>query len=112
MIPQLRPAQIADWLAKHATQRPVVLDVREPIETQIAPVRADGFELIAMPMNQIPARIGELDPQRPVACLCHHGVRSQRVAMFLEQNGFADVTNVAGGVAAWSDERDPLVPRY
>ncbi|HSW16897.1 MAG TPA: rhodanese-like domain-containing protein [Ramlibacter sp.] len=112
MIPQIRPAQLADWLAQHEGQRPVVLDVREPVELQIAAVRADGFELVAIPMNQIPARIAELDPQRPVACLCHHGARSQRVAMFLEQNGFAAVANVAGGVDAWSHERDPQVPRY
>ena len=34
-------------------------------------------------MNDIPQRMAELDPQRPVAVLCHHGGRSQRVAMFL-----------------------------
>jgi rhodanese-related sulfurtransferase len=47
-----------------------------------------------------------------VACLCHHGARSQRVAMFLNANGFADVANIAGGIAAWSQEVDPAVPSY
>jgi len=90
----------------------VVLDVREPWELQTASVAADGFSLVAIPMNQIPARMGELDPARAVACLCHHGARSQRVAMFLAQNGFGQVANVAGGIEAWSRELDPTVPRY
>jgi rhodanese-related sulfurtransferase len=47
-----------------------------------------------------------------VACLCHHGARSQRVAMFLAQQGFGEVANIAGGIDAWSAERDPSVPRY
>ena len=90
----------------------MVLDVREPWELQTASVAADGFSLVAIPMNQIPARMGELDPARAVACLCHHGARSQRVAMFLAQNGFGQVANVAGGIEAWSRELDPTVPRY
>jgi rhodanese-related sulfurtransferase len=53
-------------------------------------------------MNEIPGRLPELPQDRPVACLCHHGARSQRVAMFLAQNGFSRVANVAGGIDAWS----------
>jgi len=75
-------------------------------------VKADGFDVVAIPMNEIPARIAQLDPERPVACLCHHGARSQRVAMFLVQNGFTRVANIAGGIDAWSAERDEGVPRY
>ena len=71
-----------------------------------------GVELVAIPMNEIPARLAELDPARPVACLCHHGARSQRVAAFLAQQGFAEVANVAGGIDAWSATREPAVPRY
>jgi rhodanese-related sulfurtransferase len=44
--------------------------------------------------------------------MCHHGARSQRVAMFLAANGFARVANVAGGIDAWSREVDPGVPCY
>ncbi len=111
MIDQIRPSQLAAWIA--AQQAPVVLlDVREPGELRAASVQADGFELIAIPMNEIPQRLSELDPDRPLACLCHHGARSQRVAMFLAHNGFSSVVNVAGGIDAWSTERDPSVPRY
>ena len=63
-------------------------------------------------MGEIPARLAELDAATPVACLCHHGARSQRVAQFLAGNGFTQVANIAGGIDAWSAERDPSVPRY
>jgi rhodanese-related sulfurtransferase len=111
MIPQLRPAEVNDWLQSQGGA-PLVLDVREPWELQTASIQADGFELVAIPMNQIPARLAELSPDRPVACMCHHGARSQRVALFLEQQGFGQVANIAGGIDAWSRDRDPGVPRY
>jgi rhodanese-related sulfurtransferase len=111
MIEQVRPSGLAAWL--QAQPRPaLVLDVREPEELQLASIRADGFELLAIPMNDIQARLAELDAGRPVAVLCHHGGRSQRVAMYLASNGFAAVANVAGGIDAWSLERDVSVPRY
>lgn len=112
MIDQVRPADLAAWFAQHADSTPVVLDVREPWELQTASVMPQGFTLVAIPMNEIPARLGELDSGQPVACLCHHGARSQRVAAFLSQNGFADVANVAGGIDAWSAHHDASVPRY
>ncbi|HSV47359.1 MAG TPA: rhodanese-like domain-containing protein [Ramlibacter sp.] len=111
MIQQLRPSQLAGWIAAQSTP-PVVLDVREPAELRAASIQPEGFELVAIPMNEIPGRLAELDPQRPLACLCHHGARSQRVAMFLEHNGFGNLVNIAGGIDAWSTERDPAVPRY
>lgn len=112
MIDQVRPADLPGWLKSHGAATPVVLDVREPWEVQTAGVVPDGFSLVTIPMNQLPARLGELDPALAVACLCHHGARSQRVAMFLAQNGFRHVANVAGGIEAWSRELDPTVPRY
>jgi len=113
MIDQVRPSGLAAWFAAQAGNAPpLVLDVREPWELQTASVKADGFDVVAIPMNEIPARIAQLDPGQPVACLCHHGARSQRVAMFLAQNGFTRVANIAGGIDAWSAERDEGVPRY
>lgn len=112
MIDHIRPAQFGQWIAEHASAVPVVLDVREPWERQTASVAPQGFELVAIPMGEIPARLGELDPTRPTACLCHHGMRSLRVAGFLAQQGFEEVANITGGIDAWSHERDPAVPRY
>jgi rhodanese-related sulfurtransferase len=111
MIDQVRPADLPDWIRSQGGDG-VVLDVREPAELQVASIKAAGFELVHVPMNEIPGRLAQLDPKRAVACLCHHGGRSQRVAMFLAAQGFERVGNIAGGIDAWSRELDPSVPRY
>ena len=113
MIEQISPSQLADWIqsqSEHGT--PVVLDVREPWEIQTASVKAQGFELLSIPMHLIPARLQELPQDRPIACLCHHGGRSMQVAAFLTQRGFATVANIAGGIHAWSAQVDPSIPTY
>ncbi len=113
----IQPAQFAQWL-EHARANapqeamPLVLDVREPWECQTASVTPDGFELLQMPMRTVPARCMELDRQRPIACLCHHGARSAQVVRFLMEQGFTEVVNVHGGIHAWSQEKDPGVPVY
>ncbi len=114
MIPQLRPAQLATWFESAKTLGlPLLLDVREPNELATASIPPGGaFDLVAIPMNSVPARLAELDASRPVAVLCHHGARSQRVAQFLEAQGFAKVVNVAGGIDAWATEVDAAVARY
>jgi rhodanese-related sulfurtransferase len=113
MIEQIRPSQLADWLANARKDgEPVVLDVREPGELQVASVKADGFTVLAIPMHSVPARLNELDPSQPLACLCHHGGRSMQVAHFLAGHGFDRLANIAGGIDAWSQELDPTIARY
>ena len=114
MIEQVTPGALPDWLRTATVDGvpPLLLDVREPPEWQAASVRPAGAELLLMPMHNIPARVADLDPDRPVAVLCHHGGRSMQVAMFLAQHGFERVDNVAGGIDAWSRDVDPSVPRY
>jgi rhodanese-related sulfurtransferase len=112
MIEQIRPAELAAWLQRHVTTQPIVLDVREPWELQTASVRPAGFDLVSIPMGEITARLAELQPATPVACLCHYGARSQRVAAFLAANGFENVVNIAGGIHAWAMELDPTVAIY
>lgn len=113
MIAQFRPKDLAVWLAQARLQgEPIVLDVREPFELQRASIQADGFTLVTIPMGELQVRLGELDPQRPIACLCHHGGRSMQVAQFLASQGFAMVANIAGGIHAWSAELDPGVATY
>lgn len=117
---QLRASQVADWARQHAGtvpgQRPLVMDVREAWELQTAalpaPTEADGYQVVHMPMRTVPARYLELDKAQPIACLCHHGARSLQVAHFLEQNGFANVVNIQGGINAWALEHDSRVPLY
>lgn len=113
MIEQIRPSQLAQWLQSVRVHgKPVVLDVREPHELQMAHIQADGFQLLTIPMGVIPPRLNELNPAQPIACLCHHGARSMQVAYFLESRGFDHVANIAGGINAWSAELDPTIPRY
>jgi rhodanese-related sulfurtransferase len=121
MIPQVSPSQFSSWRdsvlasrddSSSNASKPVVLDVREPWELQTACIQEDGFKLLRIPMREIPARLAELDPSQPVACLCHHGMRSLQVANFLLQSGFTEVVNLQGGIDAWSHEIDPSVPRY
>ena len=113
MIEQIRPSQLAQWLQSVRVHgEPVVLDVREPHELQMAHIQADGFQLLTIPMGVIPPRLNELNPTQPIACLCHHGARSMQVAYFLESRGFDHVANIAGGINAWSAEVDPTIPRY
>jgi rhodanese-related sulfurtransferase len=113
----IQPAHLTQWLVQATTNDPegalpVVLDVREPWEFQTASVTPDGFELLQMPMRSVPARFMELDRDRPIACLCHHGARSAQVVRFLMEQGFTEVVNLHGGINAWSQEKDPSVPRY
>jgi rhodanese-related sulfurtransferase len=104
----IRAAELARWLADPARDRPLLLDVREPWETDIC--RLAGAELI--PMRTVPLELQRLPPDRPVVCICHHGHRSAHVATFLERQGFADIYNLVGGVDAWALEVDPSMPRY
>lgn len=89
-------------------ERPILLDVREPWEHQLA--RIDGSLLI--PLREIAARKGEIDPEAEIVILCHHGVRSMAALHYLRQQGFVRLRNLAGGIDAWSLLADPSVPRY
>jgi len=113
MVTQVSPTTLAQWFdSVRDGGEPVVLDVREPHELRLASIQANGFQLLTIPMGSVPARLAELDPLQPIACLCHHGSRSMQVAQFLAARGFGKVANIAGGIHAWSAEVDPAVARY
>jgi rhodanese-related sulfurtransferase len=61
---------------------------------------------------QLPKRLNELDKQQEIIMICHHEVRSQHAAQTLEQSGFTDISNLQGGIDAWSVLCDTSVPRY
>jgi rhodanese-related sulfurtransferase len=88
-----------------------IIDVREPEEFKVAAL--PGSELI--PMQTVPNRLGELEAlsdEKPLAILCHHGVRSLNVAAWLRQHGIENCFSVIGGIDRWSREIDPTIPRY
>lgn len=85
-----------------------LLDVRQAEELEIASIAG----ALHIPLNELPGRLGELDPAQPVVAMCHHGVRSEMAARVLERNGFAQVAHLSGGIDAWSQAIDPSIPRY
>ena len=104
---ELSATQLRDYLASESNN-PLLLDVREPWEFRVCQI--EGSQLI--PMGQIPTSLKALDPQRETVVICHHGIRSRQVAMFLEYQGFADVINLAGGVDAWARDVDRKMATY
>lgn len=106
---QIQAGELAVWLADAAREQPLLLDVREPWETDICRIQGS----VLMPMASVPMRATEeLPAGRSLVVICHHGARSMQVAYFLERAGFAEVLNLAGGVAAWADSVEPTMPRY
>jgi len=85
-----------------------LLDVREPWETALAAFPRS----LNMPLNEIPRRLKELDAASVIIVACKVGGRSQLAANFLLSQGFDRVSNLQGGIDAWSREIDPSVPAY
>lgn len=90
------------------TQGALILDVREPWELEIAAID----RALNIPMQTIPTALDALPREQALLILCHHGIRSMHVARFLEQQGFDDLFNIAGGTEAWSRTVDSALPRY
>lgn len=94
--------------ARDRGEKPLVLDVREEWELQLARIP----DVVHVPMSQVPARLGEFEKATPIIVMCHAGGRSLRVAHFLSNQGFTDVANLTGGIQAWSESVDATVPQY
>ncbi|MCA9537596.1 MAG: molybdopterin-synthase adenylyltransferase MoeB [Myxococcales bacterium] len=87
----------AELRALQADGRPLfLLDVRTPAESAAARI---GGRLI--PIDALPAHVGELDPKVRTVAICRSGQRSARATELLRAAGFADVWNLRGGLQAW-----------
>ena len=64
-----------------------------------------------MPLAELPAMVHELDPDQPIVCICHHGVRSLRAVHFWHTMA-CEVHDLAGGIDAWAVQQDPTMARY
>jgi len=110
------PAEIAELSAAavHSMQARgddfLLLDVREPDEFMRA--RIEGSKLI--PLGELEDRLAEIRDwkERPIVVHCHHGGRSTKACRLLGDAGFHRVTNLTGGIDAWSLTVDADVPRY
>lgn len=86
----------------------LLIDVREPVEYELA--RVEGARLL--PLSRFNEWAQSLDPGLEMVVMCHHGIRSAQVCAYLAQQGFENVSNLAGGIDRWSCEVDEGVPRY
>ena len=105
---EIAPAQLAERLRQGLPTR--LVDVREDWEREIAKIAGD----VHIPMAEVAHRGAEFQPPEGGVTIiyCHAGVRSMRVADYLEQSGIPDLLSLAGGIDAWSWEVDPKLPRY
>lgn len=101
------PLQLTEHL-KNSEQKLTLLDVREPWEYEICHIN----DSILIPMGQIQNNLDQLGKDEPIVVICHHGIRSQKVAMFLEHHGFQNVINLTGGVDAWAMDIDLNMAKY
>ena len=100
------PAEAAALLANGKAK---LIDVREPWEIATACISG----CVTIPMGEVPARAHqELDPDDRLIVMCHHGVRSMNVTVWLRGQGFEQAQSVRGGIDAWSAEVDSKVARY
>ncbi|MDT4967448.1 MAG: sulfur-carrier protein adenylyltransferase/sulfurtransferase [Acidobacteriota bacterium] len=86
-----------------------IVDVREPDEYAVARIPNS----IHIPLAQVLNRMSEIDPARDTVIHCKMGGRSARAIDALTRSGFeGKLTNLKGGITAWSSEVDPSVPKY
>ena len=103
---EISPTEAASLIAEGKAK---LIDVREPWEFATAHVQGS----VDMPIGDVPARAHqELDPEERLVVMCHHGMRSMNVTVWLRNQGFEQVQSLRGGIDAWSAEVDPAVPRY
>ncbi|GAA4478863.1 rhodanese-like domain-containing protein [Enteractinococcus fodinae] len=81
-----------------------ILDVRDPYEFDAGHIPG----ALNIPLDQLPLRIDELDPDTDYFVICRTGGRSARATQYMEMHGYSAV-NVAGGCGAWLEADKPLV---
>lgn len=86
-----------------------LIDVRQPDEYAFAKI--EGAKLI--PLGEIARRIGEIDETKEVVLQCKAGGRSAQAIQILTGIGFqGKMSNLKGGITAWSNDVDSNVPKY
>jgi glyoxylase-like metal-dependent hydrolase (beta-lactamase superfamily II)/rhodanese-related sulfurtransferase len=98
---ELQPA----WLEEHRGEVQIV-DVREPEEFSGILGHIEGARLA--PLGQLAAEAAKLDKDKAVVTVCRSGARSAQAALVLEQQGFAKVANLAGGMLRWRSQHLPV----
>ena len=105
---QMSPVQVREWLDAAAAGKAATPFLREPWEFDTCHIAGS----VSLPMHLVATRLAELERDVPMVVVCHHGGRSAQVGYFLEQQGFGQIINLQGGVAAWAMQVDPAMPTY
>lgn len=92
-VEQIAAIRGREWAAENSA---LIIDVREPHEWAMGTL--PGAELIRL--NELPARLTQLDRDRPALIVCRTGSRSNAAAAFMARNGFGRVANLRGGLFA------------
>ena len=105
---QMTATELRDFLASGVS--PVKIDVREDVELQYGVI--DGA--IHIPMHSVPGQLNALEKHKndTIVLICRSGKRSQQIGEFMEQMGFTDVINLAGGMNAWAKDVDTNMTVY
>ena len=107
-VGEIGPVELKERLT--TSEPPLLLDVREPFEWDIASLATDGE--VRIPLGEVPDRLNELPREREIVVYCRSGARSLAAAAALVNAGFMHVDNLTGGILAWADEIDPSLPKY
>ena len=105
-MPEINPQELKARLDRN--ERPLLLDVRQDWETRLCRLENS----VHIPIEEIEVRTDELNPDDEIVVYCHQGVRSAAVAQYLQQLGFKNVKNLAGGLDSWARTIDPSMRRY
>ncbi len=103
-VKDIEAPELKNLLETDNGARPVVVDVREPWEYRQGHVPG----AVLMPLGELGGRLGELNPETPVAVICATGNRSQSAAALFGQQGFKTIYNVRGGTLGWMRRGFPL----
>ncbi|MBS56433.1 MAG: hypothetical protein CMP16_00995 [Rickettsiales bacterium] len=85
-----------------------ILDVRDDTERDHAFIKGT----IHMKLDEIAKRHNELNKDKNIFVMCHHGTRSQSVVKWLKSQGYDYCVNVLGGIDAWAALIDRNIRRY
>lgn len=94
--------------AELSAQHPLVIDVRETWEAEIAALPGS----LLIPLGSLEVVAPTLDPHADIVLVCHHGVRSAQALGLLQSLGFSRVRHLTGGLDAWAREIDSSMERY
>jgi len=106
-VPTVEPEELARAMKEEA--KPVLVDVREPFETDISNL---PWESTLIPLNELAARVHLLSSADDIVVYCRTGARSAQATKFLQSIGYRKVRNLRGGVNGYAEEVDPSIPVY